>query len=55
MATQNQVDHGNTYSLPEARVDHFMMKYIIDYTDVKSDKKIIKAGLNGNVYRPEPW
>ena len=52
MATQNPVEQEGTYPLPEAQVDRFMLKVIIDYPKLIDEQKIVQANLNdsfGNV------
>ncbi len=41
MATQNPVEQEGTYPLPEAQMDRFLMKVLIDYPDNESEKSII--------------
>jgi len=41
MATQNPIETEGTYRLPEAQVDRFMFKLIIDYPSKKDEQKII--------------
>ena len=41
MATQNPIEQEGTYPLPEAQVDRFMLKVIIDYPKLEEEKKII--------------
>lgn len=45
MATQNPVEQEGTYPLPEAQVDRFMLKVIIDYPNKEDEKKIIRNNL----------
>jgi MoxR-like ATPase len=42
MATQNPIEQEGTYPLPEAQVDRFMMKILIDYPDADEEKEIVK-------------
>ena len=35
MATQNPIEQEGTYPLPEAQVDRFMLKVVIDFTNIK--------------------
>jgi MoxR-like ATPase len=46
MATQNPVEQEGTYPLPEAQVDRFMLKVIIDYPNIKDEQQIVRANLN---------
>ena len=41
MATQNPVEQEGTYPLPEAQMDRFLMKVLIDYPDDESEKQIM--------------
>lgn len=47
MATQNPIEQEGTYQLPEAQVDRFMLKVIIDYPTIEEEKRIIRENLNG--------
>jgi MoxR-like ATPase len=42
MATQNPIEQEGTYPLPEAQIDRFMLKIIIDYPDKSEEKEIMK-------------
>ncbi|MFH2001051.1 MAG: MoxR family ATPase, partial [Planctomycetota bacterium] len=42
LATQNPIEQEGTYALPEAQVDRFMLKVIVDYPDREEEKKIIE-------------
>jgi len=42
LATQNPIEQEGTYPLPEAQVDRFMLKVIIDYPDKIEEKEIMK-------------
>jgi MoxR-like ATPase len=42
LATQNPVEQEGTYPLPEAQVDRFMMKIIIDYPTEEEEMKIMR-------------
>ena len=46
MATQNPVEQEGTYPLPEAQVDRFMLKVIVDYPEIEDEQKIINMNLN---------
>ncbi|MEK6263410.1 MAG: MoxR family ATPase [Clostridium sp.] len=46
-ATQNPLEYEGTYSLPEALVDRFMMKIIIDYPSTAAEKEILKRHNEG--------
>ena len=47
MATQNPIEQEGTYQLPEAQVDRFMLKVMIDYPTIEEEKQIIRENLNG--------
>ena len=46
MATQNPVEQEGTYPLPEAQVDRFMIKVIIDYPKKEEEKLIMRHNLS---------
>ena len=46
MATQNPVEQEGTYPLPEAQVDRFMLKTIIDYPQLQEEQLIVRSNLN---------
>src|SRR5450759_2096874 len=45
MATQNPITQEGTYPLPEAQIDRFMMKVLIDYPTMEEEKLIIRENL----------
>ena len=45
MATQNPIEQEGTYPLPEAQVDRFMLKVIIDYPKKQEEKLIMRHNL----------
>lgn len=47
MATQNPIEQEGTYLLPEAQVDRFMLKVIIDYPTLDEEKRIIRENISG--------
>nr|WP_206080364.1 MoxR family ATPase [Mangrovimonas sp. CR14] len=47
MATQNPVEQEGTYPLPEAQVDRFMLKTVIEYPLQAEEQLIIRANLKG--------
>ena len=47
LATQNPIDQEGTYPLPEAQVDRFMMKVLIDYPNRNEEQMIIRQNVNG--------
>ena len=48
MATQNPVEQEGTYPLPEAQVDRFMLKTVIDYPNIKDEQQIVRANINNS-------
>ena len=48
LATQNPIEQEGTYPLPEAQVDRFMLKVVIDYPKLEEEKKIIRMNIGGN-------
>jgi len=42
LATQNPIEHEGTYLLPEAQVDRFMMKVIVDYPSYEEELEIMQ-------------
>ncbi|MGB1269041.1 MAG: AAA family ATPase [Flavobacteriaceae bacterium] len=48
MATQNPVEQEGTYPLPEAQVDRFMLKTVIDYPTLADEQLIVRANLKGS-------
>lgn len=49
MATQNPIEQEGTYPLPEAQVDRFMLKVVIDYPTLEEEKLIIRENLAGSM------
>ena len=47
MATQNPIEQEGTYPLPEAQVDRFMLKVVVDYPTLEEEKRIIRENLTG--------
>lgn len=45
MATQNPIEQEGTYQLPEAQVDRFMLKVVLDYPSLDEEKLIIRENL----------
>ena len=46
MATQNPVEQEGTYPLPEAQVDRFMLKTVIDYPNLEEEQEIVRSNIN---------
>lgn len=59
LATQNPIEQEGTYPLPEAQVDRFMLKVVIDYPAMDEEKIIVRQKLDGGgdetrpILRPE--
>ncbi|MEM1175554.1 MAG: MoxR family ATPase [Pseudomonadota bacterium] len=49
VATQNPVEHEGTYPLPEAQLDRFLLKVLIDYPDAKHENDIVSAATGNRV------
>jgi len=47
IATQNPVEHGGTYDLPEAQLDRFMMRTSIGYPDHEAECEVVVNGARG--------
>ncbi|WP_394706403.1 AAA family ATPase [Draconibacterium orientale] len=45
MATQNPIEQEGTYPLPEAQVDRFMLKVVINYPKKEEERQIINQNL----------
>ena len=54
MATQNPVEQEGTYPLPEAQVDRFMLKTVIDYPKLQDEQLIMRQNLNGSFGKVNP-
>ena len=54
MATQNPIEQEGTYPLPEAQVDRFMLKVVIDYPKLEEEKQIIRQNISGEKQAIKP-
>ncbi|TMM29885.1 MoxR family ATPase [Polaribacter aestuariivivens] len=54
MATQNPVEQEGTYPLPEAQVDRFMLKVVIDYPKLQDEQIIMRQNLTGDYSTVNP-
>jgi MoxR-like ATPase len=54
MATQNPVEQEGTYPLPEAQVDRFMLKAVIDYPKLDEEQLIVRNNLQSNTAKVKP-
>ena len=48
MATQNPIEQEGTYPLPEAQVDRFMLKVVVDYPERSEEREIIDRMTSGS-------
>ena len=55
LATQNPIEYEGTYPLPEAQLDRFMMKIVVDYPAVEAERAMIGRmhRLGERVQHPE--
>ena len=54
LATQNPIEQECTDPLPEAQVDRFMLKVVIDYPKQEEEKLIIRQNINGEKFNVKP-
>ena len=54
MATQNPIEQEGTYPRPEAQVDRFMLKAVIDYPKIDEEKKIIHQQIHHEIGTVKP-
>ena len=54
MATQNPVEQEGTYPLPEAQVDRFMLKVVIDYPTKSDEQQIVRTQVSGAINTIKP-
>ena len=54
LATQNPIEQEGTYPLPEAQVDRFMLKVVIDYPKQEEEKMIIRQNIGGEKFDVKP-
>ena len=54
MATQNPIEQEGTYQLPEAQVDRFMLKVVLDYPTLEEEKLIVKENIQGGLPQVKP-
>jgi MoxR-like ATPase len=47
LATQNPLEQEGTYPLPEAQVDRFIMKVIVDYPSMKEEQQVLRQNIQG--------
>lgn len=54
MATQNPIEQEGTYPLPEAQLDRFMLKVIINYPSKEEEKTILRQQINNEHINIQP-
>ena len=54
MATQNPIEQEGTYPLPEAQVDRFMLKVVVDYPKKEEERLIIRMNNSGEFPKANP-
>ena len=47
LATQNPIESEGTYPLPEAQVDRFMFKLVVDYPETRDEVAVVERSLDG--------
>ena len=54
MATQNPIEQEGTYPLPEAQVDRFMLKVVINYPKKEEEKAILRQNISNETIKINP-
>lgn len=54
MATENPIEQEGTYPLPEAQVDRFMLKLLIDYPNREEEKRILRQNIAKEKIKIQP-
>ena len=54
LSPPNPIDQEGTYPLPEAQVDRFMLKVVIDYPKLEEEMRIIRQNINGEKQEVRP-
>ena len=54
LATQNPIEQEGTYPLPEAQVDRFMMKLVVDYPEYSEEREMIVRLTTGSMPEVQP-
>jgi MoxR-like ATPase len=52
LATQNPIDQGGTYALPEAQTDRFLLKILVDYPSFDEEVSIVDMYTTGKPQMP---
>ena len=56
VATQNPIEQQGVYPLPEAQLDRFLFKQVVDYPSADEERRIIAThGARGDAMAPEGW
>ena len=50
MATQNPIESEGTYPLPEAQVDRFMFKLVVDYPETRDEVAVVERSLDAGAH-----
>ena len=53
LATQNPIEQEGTYPLPEAQVDRFMLKVLVDYPSIEEEKEILSRVAKTNLEKKQ--
>jgi MoxR-like ATPase len=53
IATRNPIEQGGIFELPEAQLDRFMMRHIIDYPSLPEEERVVRNNLNLGIRRDE--
>ena len=53
LATQNPIEQEGTYPLPEAQVDRFMLKVVVDYPSIEEEKEILSRVAKTNLEKKQ--
>ena len=53
LATQNPIESEGTYPLPEAQVDRFMFKLVVDYPHARDEVAVVERSLTGGAQARE--
>ena len=54
LATQNPVEQEGTYPLPEAQMDRFMLKTVIDYPEIEEEREIVRRQIKTEKEKVKP-
>ena len=54
LATQNPIEQEGTYTLPEAQVDRFMLKRVIEYPKMDEERLVVRQNLSNSNQKVNP-